>query len=411
MGTVTITCTATDSGSDLASSAPVTLSASAPANTVNANASTNAVSVCDAVGNCATAGPVTGIKIDNTTPITSCPAADGHWHTGTVTVVCTGTDTGSGLAQTGGYFLVATVPAGTASANVSTNTAPACDLAGNCSTAGPVTGIMIDNAAPAVSCPTADTKWHTGTQSFTCTVTDAGSGLANPSQSTVTLTASIPAGQGNGNVSTNSVSVCDNVGNCSTVGPIVNIMIDNSAPTVTITSPTLNQGLLVNQSATANFACADSGVAIASCTATVGGSGIANGAALPTGTVGAYTLKVTAVSVSGNTTVASHAYTVSYNVCGFIGPIVPLGALLVDTVTICDVNGKSVGGGAVAMTAVNIDGSINPNGVLGNSFKWTPALNVYVYSAVTIGLPKGTHTLNVSITGDPLLHALPFTIS
>jgi hypothetical protein len=62
-----ITCTATDDGSGLASQT-INLSTNVAVGTEAANAYTNSQQVCDAVNNCATAGPVSGFKIDKKAP-------------------------------------------------------------------------------------------------------------------------------------------------------------------------------------------------------------------------------------------------------------------------------------------------------------------------------------------------------
>lgn len=69
-GNVSLACTATDSASGLASSsnAAFSLLTSVAAGVEDANASTDSRVVCDAVGNCATAGPIAGNKIDRKAP-------------------------------------------------------------------------------------------------------------------------------------------------------------------------------------------------------------------------------------------------------------------------------------------------------------------------------------------------------
>jgi virginiamycin B lyase len=70
---VAIACTATDEDSGLGdpSDASFTLTTSVPDGTEDENASTDTRQVCDAVGNCATAGPITGIKVDRKAPAVS----------------------------------------------------------------------------------------------------------------------------------------------------------------------------------------------------------------------------------------------------------------------------------------------------------------------------------------------------
>lgn len=77
---VTIACTASDPESGLANAADANfnLTSNVPIGTETANAATNSRQVCNTVGGCATAGPITGNKVDKKPPtitITS-PAAN-----------------------------------------------------------------------------------------------------------------------------------------------------------------------------------------------------------------------------------------------------------------------------------------------------------------------------------------------
>ncbi len=411
-GTVTFVCTASDSGSGLANAtqSTVTLTASIGAGATNPNASTNSVSVCDNLGNCATAGPITGVEIDNQKPAVSCPSADANWHTGTVTFVCTASDSGSGLANAtqSTVTLTASIAAGATNATVSTNSVSVCDKVGNCATAGPITGVKVDNQKPAVSCPSADSNWHTGTVTFVCTASDSGSGLTNPAQATVTLTASIPAGTSNQNASTNSVSVCDKVGNCATAGPITGVKIDNTAPAITIANPLNNAVYTLSQPETATFSCADPVSGIASCTAVAGTTTLSSGGSLPTSQVGSHTITVTAKSKAGATSTQTYTYAVTYKLCNFLGPIEPLGVAVVFSVTLCNYSGTNVGSAGLTVTALNIDGTKTLKA--GSTFAWSSLLKVYAYGLPTAGLTKGSHVLNVSVTGDPVTHGLSFTL-
>ncbi len=70
---VALACTASDTGSGLANpgDASFVLSTSVPAGTEDPNAWTGARTVCDLVGNCATAGAIGGNKIDKKAPLVS----------------------------------------------------------------------------------------------------------------------------------------------------------------------------------------------------------------------------------------------------------------------------------------------------------------------------------------------------
>ena len=89
-------------------------------------------------------------------------------------------DDGSGLADPAeaAFSLLTSVAAGDEDGNASTGTHQVCDLAGNCVTAGPVTGNKIDRKAPALSLPadiTVDATSPAGaTVVFSATATDGG---------------------------------------------------------------------------------------------------------------------------------------------------------------------------------------------------------------------------------------------
>jgi peptidoglycan/xylan/chitin deacetylase (PgdA/CDA1 family) len=88
---------------------------------------------------------------------------------------------------------------------------------------------------------------------------------------------------------------------------------DVTPPTITITSPTTGEEYVWGQAAIAQYSCADD-VAVASCTATVDGSGVANGGPLPTSGPagpGTWTITVTAVDTSGNIASKSVNYVVN----------------------------------------------------------------------------------------------------
>ncbi len=231
-----IDCTASDAGSGLAtpSQATVTLTTNVAPGTENADASTNSVQVCDVAGNCSTAGPVTGNKIDRRGPVVSCGSASAAWLPANASIACTAADAGAGLLtpSQSSFNLVTNVAAGVENANASTNSVQVCDAIGNCSTAGPITGNKIDRKGPAVACGSASAAWLATNVSIACTASDAGSGLATPGQSSFSLTTSVAAGSEDANAATNSVQVCDVAGNCSTAGPILGNRIDRKGPVV-----------------------------------------------------------------------------------------------------------------------------------------------------------------------------------
>jgi hypothetical protein len=164
-----------------------------------------------------TSAPVTtSFKIDGTAPAVSCGSADGAWHASDVQVSCSATDALSGLADTSDatVTLSTSVAAETETANAATSSHSVCDVAGNCATAGPVTGNKVDEKAPSISVTTPSATTYVLHQPVTAVYgcTDGGSGTAS-------CTGSSPNGQAvdtNSNgTKTFSVHAVDNVGNAS----------------------------------------------------------------------------------------------------------------------------------------------------------------------------------------------------
>jgi hypothetical protein len=92
-------------------------------------------------------------KIDRTAPGVSCASADGAWHSTNVSLACTASDLTSGLANAAdsSFSLATSVAAGAETANASTGNHQVCDMAGNCATAGPVSGNKIDRKPPTIA--------------------------------------------------------------------------------------------------------------------------------------------------------------------------------------------------------------------------------------------------------------------
>jgi hypothetical protein len=99
---LSIACTAVDGGAGLANLGDVdfSLSTSVPSGTETSNAVTGTRVVCDAVGNCATAGPITGNKIDKKAPVITVvqPETAEYVHSATLVLDYTVTDGGSGVS-------------------------------------------------------------------------------------------------------------------------------------------------------------------------------------------------------------------------------------------------------------------------------------------------------------------------
>jgi len=117
-------------------------------------------------------------------PQVSCAAADGAWHNSDVTIACTASDVGSGLANAAdaSFYLTTSVPAWTETASATTNSRQICDVVGNCSTATPITGNKVDKKAPtiAIASPMAGATYGLKAKvsaSYACS--DGGAGMTS----------------------------------------------------------------------------------------------------------------------------------------------------------------------------------------------------------------------------------------
>jgi len=215
------------------------------------------------------------VKIDATSPTSSCGSPDGAWHASDVSIGCTASDEGSGLASSGdaSFSLSTSVASGTETSNASTGSHQVCDAAGNCVTDGPIAGNKIDRKAPIVLCESPDGAWHANNVTLLCSGSDNGSGLASAGDSSFGLSTSVPSGSDDANASTGSHQVCDNVGNCTTGGPVTGNKIDRKAPAVGISFPggsgtAASPTVLASPSETIAFSATDGGSGVASWTLT-----------------------------------------------------------------------------------------------------------------------------------------------
>jgi hypothetical protein len=192
-------------------------------------------------------------QADTAAPVVTCAPVGSQWHAANVTVACTAADEGSGVRGDAAFSLATDVAVGSETASASTGSRTVCDVADNCTVAGPVTGIRVDRRAPSVTCPGADGVWHAEDVTVTCGVADAGSGVTAAS---VALSTHVPAGTETANAATDSAQVCDVVGNCATAGPVSGHRIDRAAPRLALPLPvttdaTAPTGAVVTYTATA----------------------------------------------------------------------------------------------------------------------------------------------------------------
>jgi len=156
---VSIACTAVDAGSGLANAADAsfTLTTNVATGDENANAATGSRTVCDALNNCTTVGPITGNKIDRRGPsITVTAPVNGVYTLGQVVsaaYLCS--DGGSGLASCAGS-VASGAAIDAASLGVKTFVVSAADSTGNTSS---VTVSYIVSLGGAVSSAGPATIW------------------------------------------------------------------------------------------------------------------------------------------------------------------------------------------------------------------------------------------------------------
>jgi hypothetical protein len=165
---------------------------------------------------------ITGTTADTQPPAIGCASAPLPWQPANVSIACTASDFDSGLANAAdaSFSLATAVAPGVENANASTTSRQVCDKAGNCATAGPVAGIMIDERPPSISIvsPANGSSYLLNAAvaaSYQCT--DGGSGVRScvgPIANGASINTSA-AGQ-----QTFTVNAADNVGNVGNAGSV-----------------------------------------------------------------------------------------------------------------------------------------------------------------------------------------------
>ncbi len=331
------------------------------------------------------------------------------WNNTNVTITLNATDNvgGSGVKQivysaTGAQTIASTTVSGSTvtftitAEGTTTISFFARDNANNTETTKTLT-IKLDKTPPTfnanVDCSTPDGNWHATDETVWCSINSPD--LVGPSD--FTLVTNVPAGTETNNAYTNSKQVCDVAGNCITVGPIGPHKIDKKRPTVTITAPTAANYKL-GQVVKANFACADGGSGVGSCSGTV-----ANNTNIDTSSVGTKTFSVTAQDNMGNQTTKTVTYTVSYNVSFVTASPVPAGTPV--RMQLLNANNVNVSAGNIAVTALTRDGVA----ISGNT-AFTFGQSRYSYTVNTTGLSRGVHTLTFKAGNDPTIYTIQFIV-
>jgi len=228
----------------------VTLTATTPDGTAAADVRAELRLVCDLADNCVQVGIGVTVQIDNAPPTLSCDPAPSGWLYGTAAstpvgtvedrIACEASDAASGLADAGdrAFDLVAAIDASTPvedAAVAYTGRPEVCDAVGNCVTVPTPTAAKLDRKPPTAVCAelvVPERGWFATNATVECAVSDAGSGLANAAQSTMTIATDVGAGAVDPAATSARVEVCDVVGNCVELPRLTGVPVDRAAPVV-----------------------------------------------------------------------------------------------------------------------------------------------------------------------------------
>jgi hypothetical protein len=163
-------------------------------------------------------------------PVISCAEVDDVWHADNVTVACTASDSGVGLAvpSQGTFSLTTTVSNGAETASAFTNSLPPiCDKSTNCADAGPIGAYKIDRKPPQLTAPGSLTIEATGP----ATSVDVGTASATDLSGIASLSNDAPASFPVGTTIV-TWTATDGVGRVSTAQQSV-IVADTTPPVLT----------------------------------------------------------------------------------------------------------------------------------------------------------------------------------
>jgi hypothetical protein len=166
---------------------------------------------------------------------------------------------------------------------------------------------------------------------------------------------------------------------------------------------------ILGASVAADWSASDSLSGIASATGSV-----PSGSSLDTSTVGTYTFQVAAVDAADNTVTASHTYHIRYVFSGVLQPINPDGSSVFKfgrtvpvKLQLTDASGAYVTNATVRIYLAKIsDGVIGTEleasstsaASTGNTFRYDPEANQYVFNLGTRDLSKGTWQARIEVS-------------
>jgi hypothetical protein len=192
----------------------------------------------------------------------------------------------------------------------------------------------------------------------------------------------------------------------------VEVYLDNTGPTITITTPANGTAYTVGQSLTASYGCTDAGSGLATCVGPV-----SSGSPLSTSSPGSFKFTVNATDNLENASMSTSSYTVSYRICLLYDPKKALGtsnSTVSLRLQLCNAAGANLSSPAIVVTAVNVDGTGPPtfsgSANAGNLFRYDPTIAGYVYNLSTKGVSSGSHVLNFLVQGDPNGHGAGFVV-
>ena len=187
-------------------------------------------SICDRVGNCTTAGPVS-VRLDDKPPTIACSPVPSAWQAGAVTVSCSATDGGSGVRASQQVVLLRANIRPGPSGRAHLPRHRFCDAVGNCASTPAFAPVRIDRQKPFVRCVRPRRLRYSRELTVRCHASDGrGAGLADRRQATFGVTTIALPGTLTERAFTQTALVCDRVGNCARVAPIGPFAIDLRPP-------------------------------------------------------------------------------------------------------------------------------------------------------------------------------------
>ena len=207
----------------------------------------------------------------------------------------------------------ATDNAGTVESDITNNSST-----NTVSSATPTITIQVDKTPPTANCVGPNpppSGWQAADVLYNCTASDNGSGLANSSQSSFTLSTNVSPNTETGSATIPAVTIFDVAGNSTTQGPFGPFEVDKKAPTISAPSLSVSNPVF-GQSVTATYTCADGGSGVVLCAPTQQSTQIPPTASVTvtspvdTSTVGTHTFTAYSQDLVGNASSNPLSYTV-----------------------------------------------------------------------------------------------------